>query len=131
VLTLLEHGAPVRLFVRSLEKAAALPAPVERVAAALANPAAVARAVRGAHAAFSVSPHDDAEEQFAEQFVSACEQQGVRLVFAGVHADGANRRARPVQRTLFELMDELCREQILDGAYPMPPVRCSSQASPL
>jgi hypothetical protein len=108
--------------------------------------------MRGVHAAFYVSPHDDAEERMAEQFVSACEQEGVRLVFAGVHADGANYLARLAQRTIYELMmphykpklrigerifrshtravvlnpgnyfqnDEICQEQILAGAYPLP-----------
>lgn len=104
VRALLEHGAPVRVFVRSSEKVAALPAQVERVIGSLGDQRAVARAVRGVRAAFYVSPHDDAEEQFAEQFVSACEQEGTRLVFAGVHADGANRLARLIQRTLFGLM---------------------------
>lgn len=104
VRALLEHGASVRVFVRSPEKVATLPAHVERVIGGLEDQRAVARAVRGVGAAFYVSPHDDAEEQLAEQFVSACEREGTRLVFAGVHADGANRLARLVQRTIFGLM---------------------------
>jgi|GEM_PF-1837278 len=152
VRALLEQGAPVRVFARSPEKVSGLPAHVERVIGGLEDRQTVARAVRGVRAAFYVSPHDVAEEQFAEQFVSACEQEGVRLVFAGVHADGANRLARLGQRILFGLLmphykpklrlaerirtsrtnpvvltpanyyqnDDVCREQILDGVYPLP-----------
>lgn len=152
VRALLEQGVRVRVFVRSPEKVAALPDRVERVTGTLEDQAAVARAVRGVHAVSFVSPHDEAEEQMAENFVSACEKEGVRLVFAGVHADGANRLVRFVQRTIFGLMlphykpklrigerirtsranpvvlipgnyyqnDEICREQILTGTYPLP-----------
>jgi uncharacterized protein YbjT (DUF2867 family) len=104
VRALLEHGASVRVFVRSSEKVATLPSQVERVLGTLEDQRAVARAVRGARAAFYVSPHDDAEEHLAEQFVSACEQEGARLVFAGLHADGATHLARLGQRTLMGLM---------------------------
>jgi uncharacterized protein YbjT (DUF2867 family) len=152
VRALLERGAPVRVFVRSAEKVAELPEGVERVVGSLEDPAAVERAFRGVHAAFFVSPHDDAEERIAENFVSACEREGVRLVFAGVDADGANRLTRFLQGTIFALMlphykpklriaqrirtsrtnpvvlipgnyyqnDEICREQILAGTYPLP-----------
>ena len=152
VRALLEREARVRVLVRSPEKVEVLPADVERATGSLEDRDAVARAMRGVHAAFFVSPHEDAEEQIAENFVSACEQQGVRLVFAGVHADGANRFARLFQRTIFGLMlphykpklrigerirtsrtnpvvlipgnyyqnDEICREQILAGSYPLP-----------
>lgn len=152
VRALLEHGASVRVFVRSPEKVATLPGHIERVSGTLGDAAALARAVRGIHAAFYVSPHDAAEEQFAEQFVGACEREGVRLVFAGVHIDGDHRFTRLVRRTLTGLMlphykpklrigerirtsrtnsvlliprnyyqnDEICREEILNGLYPMP-----------
>jgi uncharacterized protein YbjT (DUF2867 family) len=152
VRALLEQGAPVRVFVRTLAKVAALPDSVERFVGDMTDREAVERAVRGVHAVFFVSPHDDAEEQIAEYFVTACSREGVRVVFAGVHADGANRVARLLQRLLFGLMmphykaklriaervrtsranpvvlvpgnyyqnDEICREQILTGTYPMP-----------
>ncbi len=104
VRALLDQGARVRVFVRSLEKVAGLPENVERVVGTLEDHNAVAQAIRGVHAAFFVSPHDDAEEQIAEIFVNACERAGVRLVFAGVHADGANRAARFVHRAFFGLL---------------------------
>ncbi|WP_027482229.1 NAD(P)H-binding protein [Deinococcus pimensis] len=152
VRALLERGADVRVFVRSPAKVAALPARVERVVGSLEDEAAVARAVRGARAAFYVSPHDAQDERLSETFVGACEREGVRLVFAGVHADGRTRAARALSRALYALLmphyrgkfrlaervrtcradpvvlipgnyyqnDDLCREQLLSGTYPLP-----------
>lgn len=104
VRALLEHGAPARVFVRSVEKVASLPPSVERVVGDLRDADAVARACQGVHAAFFVSPYDDAEERIADTFVQACIREGARLVFAGVHADGANRVSRFLQGSLFKLL---------------------------
>lgn len=73
VRALLEQGARVRVFVRSPEKAVALPGAVERVIGTLEDRRAVAQAIRDVHAVSFISPHDDAEEQIAENSVSACE----------------------------------------------------------
>ena len=152
VRALLEQGAPVRVFVRSPDKVASLMDSVECFVGDMTDQEAVERAVRGVHAVYFVSPHDDAEEQIAEYFVTACSREDVRVVFAGVHADGSNRVTRFIKRILFGLMmphykaklriaervrtsranpvvlapgnyyqnDEICREQILTGTYPMP-----------
>jgi len=104
VRALLGQGACVRVFVRSPAKVSHLPEHLERVVGTLEDREAVARALRGVQAAFYVSPHDAAEETLAEHFVSGCERAGVRLVFAGVHAEGNTRLARLFQRTLFGLM---------------------------
>jgi uncharacterized protein YbjT (DUF2867 family) len=152
VRALLEQGAPVRVFVRNSTKVSELPDSVERFIGDMMNREAMERAVRGVHAVYFVSPHDDAEELIADNFVNACSREGVRVVFAGVHADGANRMIRLLRRLLFGLMmphykaklriaervrtsrtnpvvlapgnyyqnDEICREQILGGTYPMP-----------
>lgn len=152
VRALLERGAPVRVFVRSLHKVEHLPPHVERAVGTLEDRDAIARALRGVHAAFYVSPHDAAEEQLAGHFVSECERAGVRLVFSGVYADGKTRFARWLQRTVFGLilphyrpklrlaerirrshtravmlipgnyfqMDEVCRDELLAGRYPLP-----------
>lgn len=98
---LLERGASVRVFVRSLDKVRSLPDHVERVVGTLEDRDAIARALGGVRAAFYVSPHDAAEEQLAENFVSACERARTRLVFSGVHANGAHRLARFAMRALF------------------------------
>ncbi|MFC4454238.1 SDR family oxidoreductase [Deinococcus sonorensis] len=104
VRALLAAGAPVRVFVRSPEKVRDLPETVERAPGTLEDPVAIARALQGVHAAFYVSPHDEQEEVFAERFVSACEREGVRLVFSGVYVDGRTRLARFAMRTVFGLM---------------------------
>ncbi|PYE55190.1 SDR family oxidoreductase [Deinococcus yavapaiensis] len=104
VRALLERGASVRVFVRSLDKVDALPAHVDRVVGTLEDRDAVARALRGVRSAFFVAPHDADEEQLAENFVAACEREQTRLVFSGVHAGGANRFTRLAMRTLFGRM---------------------------
>ncbi|THF68185.1 NAD-dependent epimerase/dehydratase family protein [Deinococcus sp. Arct2-2] len=152
VRALLARGAQVRVFVRSPEKVHDLPPEVERAVGTLEDRESIVQALKGSHAAFYVSPHDEREEQFAEHFVSACEGAGVRLVFSGVHASGTNRLSRFMQRTIFGLlmphyqpklrlaervrtshtnpvllmpgnyfqMDEVCREELLAGRYPLP-----------
>ncbi|PNY79600.1 SDR family oxidoreductase [Deinococcus koreensis] len=104
VRALLARGAPIRVFVRSPGKVAALPAHVERAVGTLEDPEAIDRALQGVQAAFYVSPHDELEEVFAEHVVSACERAGVRLVFSGVHSGGKTRLARFAQRTIFGLL---------------------------
>lgn len=152
VQALLVRGAAIRVFVRSADRVKHLPPQVERAEGTLEDPEAIARALRGVHAAFYVSPHDAAEEQLAENFVSACERAGVRLIFSGVHADGKSALSRLVGRTIFGLMmphykpklrlaervrtsrtnpvvlipgnyyqmDEVCRDDLLAGQYPLP-----------
>ncbi|MFB9993371.1 SDR family oxidoreductase [Deinococcus oregonensis] len=152
VRALLARGARVRVFVRSPEKVDDLPPAVERAVGTLEDRESIVQALKGTHAAFYVSPHDEREEEFAEHFVSACEGAGVRLVFSGVHANGKNRLGRFIQRTIFGLlmphyrpklrlaervrtsdtnpvvlipgnyfqMDEVCREELLAGRYPLP-----------
>ncbi len=104
VRALLDRGAPVRVLVRDPKKVAALPALVERLVGDLTDPSAFAQAMWGVHAAFFVVPHDAEEEQIAGDVISAANFAGVRVVFAGVHADGATRAARFVNRTVFGLM---------------------------
>ncbi|HSL82483.1 MAG TPA: NmrA family NAD(P)-binding protein, partial [Thermoanaerobaculia bacterium] len=104
VQALLERGAPLRVFVRSKEKVAHLPAEVKRVEGCMEDREAIGRALRGVQAAFFVSPHDPAEERLAENFLGACEAAGVRLVFSGVHAGGRNRLVRLLHRFLFGLL---------------------------
>ncbi|WP_238010662.1 NmrA family NAD(P)-binding protein [Dactylosporangium sp. AC04546] len=143
---LVQQGAPVRALVRGPDRAALLPAGVEAVFGDLRDPAAVEAALTGVTAALYVSPHEPDEERLAETFVAACERLGVRLVFAGVvtdsvflralvgvmlpHYRGKLRIARRIARssarpvlfsvTNFYQNDELVREDILAGTYPLP-----------
>jgi uncharacterized protein YbjT (DUF2867 family) len=91
---LVAAGAAVRALVRTPQRAALLPAGVTPVLGDLRDPAAVRAALTGVTAALYVSPHDPAEVGMAETFISACEDLGVRLVFAGVVIDGRNAAAR-------------------------------------
>ncbi|MET7403888.1 NmrA family NAD(P)-binding protein, partial [Dactylosporangium sp. NPDC005572] len=141
-----QRGAAVRALVRGPDRAALLPAGVEAAVGDLRDPAAVEAALAGVTAALYVSPHDPDEERLAETFAAACERLGVRLVFAGVvtdsvlvraliglllpHYRGKLRISRRVARSsarpvLFGVSnyyqnDEIVREDILSGTYPLP-----------
>ncbi|HTU59003.1 MAG TPA: NAD(P)H-binding protein, partial [Polyangiales bacterium] len=97
---LVARGASVRALVRSAEAARKL-SKIETVLGDLRDAAAIARALDGVSTAVYVSPHEPDEELLAEQFIRACEDQGVRLVFVGVHIDGSNRWLRAIRRGLF------------------------------
>lgn len=101
VLAAKARGATVRALVRSADSAAQLPASVEAVLGDLRDERAVARALSGVRAALYVSPHEPDEVQLAERFVSACEAARVRLVFVGVHVDGATRFSRALKRFMY------------------------------
>ncbi len=96
------QGARVRALVRTISGPA--PHDVELVRGDLRDPGAVARALEGVSAALYVSPHEPDEEALAAGFFAACEAAGARLVFVGVHVDGATRAARAVRRLVFGRM---------------------------
>jgi len=97
---LLARGAKVRALVRSADAAHKF-SNIETVLGDLRDPAAIGRALDGVKTALYVSPHEPDEEQMAAQFIRACEDKGVRLVFVGVHIDGSNRLVRALRRGLF------------------------------
>jgi uncharacterized protein YbjT (DUF2867 family) len=90
-------GVRIRVLVRS---EGPLPG-VEIQRGDLADPDALARALEDVESAFYVSPHEENEEPIAEAFVRACEERGVRIVFAGVHVDGGSRLSRALRRLVF------------------------------
>lgn len=98
---LVAQGARVRVLVRSPASANGLSADVEVREGDLRDEEAVKSALNGARAALYVSPHEPEEERIAEIFVRACEAAGTRLVFVGVHVDGATRLGRALRRFLF------------------------------
>jgi uncharacterized protein YbjT (DUF2867 family) len=100
----LARGAVVRSLVRGPDRARLLPPDVEPVIADLRDPASVGAALTGVTAALYVSPHDPAEERMADTFATACERLGVRLIFAGVYANGSNAVMRWCTRTLVGLV---------------------------
>jgi uncharacterized protein YbjT (DUF2867 family) len=89
-------GARVRALVRS--SSTDLPDGIELVRGDLRDDAALTHAVDGARAVFYASPHEDDEEALAGRVIHACERAGARLVFVGVHTDGATRLARALRR---------------------------------
>lgn len=98
--SLVVQGARVRALVRSNVDARRFP-DVEVLPGDLRDARAVKRALDGVDAAFFASPHEQGEEELAEAFVRACEAARARLVFVGVHADGATRAGRAFRRFLF------------------------------
>lgn len=102
---LVERGAEVRALVRSKERARrALPSSVELAAGDVRDRASLERAIEGVDAMFYVSPHEADEEALAQTVLEVCEARGVRLVFFGVHADGANRLSRGFKRLALGLL---------------------------
>jgi uncharacterized protein YbjT (DUF2867 family) len=94
VAALLARGARVRALVRTDERARLLPAGVEPAIGDLRDASGVMAALDGVTAALYVSPHDPDEERMADVFVTACDDLGVRLVFAGVALTARSRLAR-------------------------------------
>jgi uncharacterized protein YbjT (DUF2867 family) len=100
---LLARGAAVRALVRGRDRAGRLPPGVEPVLGDLHDPHSVTAALANVETALYVSPHDPAEVAIATAFIRTCDRLGVRIVFAGVHADGPNAAARWLARTLVGL----------------------------
>lgn len=97
----LERGGRVRAFVRSASAARRLGAGVEAFQGDLRDDTSLARAFEGVSAALYVSPHEPDEEALADRFARACARAGARLVFVGVHVDGANRISRALKRLFY------------------------------
>jgi uncharacterized protein YbjT (DUF2867 family) len=94
---LLARGGRVRALVRDKRRAVDL-AGAELVEGDLRDTQAFQGLLAGVHTAFYVSPHEPDEEQLARDFTRACEDQGVRLVFVGVHIDAKLRWVRTLLR---------------------------------
>ena len=99
---LLTRGARVRVLARNPHHVS-WPAEVEVVAGDLRDPASVRRALDGVRSAFYLSPHEVDEEALAATFIAACEEAGVRLVFAGVDVVASSPVTRMVRRAMMAL----------------------------
>lgn len=95
----LARGGKVRALVRSARQ---LPHGVTPIVGDLRDDRALARALEGVSAALYVSPHETDEEALADRFVQAARH--TRLVFVGVHLDGANRVSRALRRAFFGVL---------------------------
>jgi uncharacterized protein YbjT (DUF2867 family) len=56
----------------------------------LRDPGSLRAAMRGVDVVFHISPHEADEVELTRTVVAACEEEGARLVFAGVHVTGRN-----------------------------------------
>jgi uncharacterized protein YbjT (DUF2867 family) len=81
------RGAHARVLVRDPARLASLEG-VDVHVGDLRDPASLRRAMRGVDVAFHISPHEADEVELTRTVVAACEQEGARLVFAGVHVTG-------------------------------------------
>ena len=101
VRALQERDSRIRVLVRNPAHVAHLPDSIERVQGDLADPQTIEAALDGVSAALYVSPHSSDEVTLAENFISACETRGIRLVYTGVHIDAPHRWLRALLRFLF------------------------------
>ncbi|WP_336921049.1 SDR family oxidoreductase [Aquipuribacter sp. SD81] len=99
VASLLARGARVRALLRDPDRAD-VPAGVERVRGDLRDVASLRAALRGAGAAFYVTPHETDERELARTVLAACEAERVRLVFTGVHVHARNPVTEAVMRVV-------------------------------
>ena len=70
----------------------------------LRDPASLRRAIDGVDVVFHISPHEADEVELTRAVVTACEEAGVRLVFAGVHVTAANPLLGWLVRTFYGLL---------------------------
>ena len=56
----------------------------------LRDPASLRRAMDGVDVVFHISPHEADEVELTRTVITACEEAGARLVFAGVHVTASN-----------------------------------------
>lgn len=113
------RGARVRVLVRHPRPELEHPR-TQQVLGDLGDPASVRAALTGVRAAFYVSPHADAELEYARTFVAESRRAGVRVVFAGVHSTRRTvsgrlraaviRRIMPTYRTKLEIGAHIERE---------------------
>ena len=70
----------------------------------LRDPGSLRRAMSGVDVVFHISPHEADEVELTRSVVAACEAEGARLVFAGVHVTGRNALVGWLVRRFYGLM---------------------------
>ncbi|HET7820874.1 MAG TPA: NmrA family NAD(P)-binding protein [Ornithinibacter sp.] len=83
------RGVVPRVLVRDPARLTTLDG-VELHVGDLRDPASLRRAMHGIQVVFHISPHEADEVELTRTVVAACEENGARLVFAGVHVTGRN-----------------------------------------
>lgn len=83
------RGAPARVLVRDPARLSTREGLDVRIGD-LRDPASLKAAMEGVEAVFCISPHEADEVSLMRTVVAACERQGARLVFAGIHVAAPN-----------------------------------------
>ncbi len=112
---LARRGAPARVMVRDPGKLASRDGLDVRVGD-LRDPASLRAAIAEVDVVFHISPHESDEVALTRGVIDACEAEGARLVFAGVHVLAANPVAAWFNRRLFGLLLPRYRGKIAIGA---------------
>lgn len=112
---LARRGAPARVMVRNPGKLVSRDGLDVRIGD-LRDPASLRAAIAGVDVVFHISPHESDEVALTRGVIDACEAEGARLVFAGVHVLAENPIAGWFNRTLFGLLLPRYRGKIAIGA---------------
>jgi len=94
-------GRPARVLVRDPSRLADARGLDVRIGD-LRDPASLREAMTGVDAVFHISPHEADEVALARAVVTACESEGARLVFAGIHLAVANPVSGWLMRRFYE-----------------------------
>lgn len=86
---LARRGAPARVMVRNPGKLVSRDGLDVRIGD-LRDPASLRAAIAGVDVVFHISPHESDEVALTRRVIDACEADGARLVFAGVHVLAEN-----------------------------------------
>ena len=109
------RGAVPRVLVRDPARLATRDG-VEVHVGDLRDPASLRRAMHGVDVVFHISPHEADEVELTRTVVTACEEEGARLVFAGVHVTGRNALARWLVRRFYGMVLPRYRGKFAIGA---------------
>lgn len=100
---LARRGVPARALVRDPARLGH-PEGVEVVVGDLRDPASLRAAVHDVDVVFHISPHEADEVALTRAVVTACEEAGARLVFAGVHVSAGTALAGWALRRFYGLV---------------------------
>ncbi|MFT3968719.1 MAG: NAD(P)H-binding protein [Micropruina sp.] len=97
------RGAAARVLVRDPAKLRSQDGLDVRIGD-LRDPASVRAAIAGVNVVFAISPHEADEVTLTRTVIDACEREGARLVYAGIHLPSPNPLAGWITRHLYGLL---------------------------
>ena len=124
------RGARARVLVRDPARLATTDG-VDVHVGDLRDPASLRRAMHGVDVVFHISPHEADEIELTRTVVTACEDQGARLVFAGVHVTGRTALHGWLVRRFYGLMlpryrGKLAIGRMVESSATDPVILCPS-----